>query len=109
MLAVAVRAQHGETGARQYDRRYGQEREQRAPERDLAQRIAVKLPFHDRIAAREHHGRQDHVEDAARDLVAPRDERIWGGHQAAKGLITSLTPSRSKSRRLREHKMREAT
>jgi nuclear transport factor 2 (NTF2) superfamily protein len=29
----------------------GQEREQSSPERDLAQRVGGKLPFHDRIAA----------------------------------------------------------
>jgi hypothetical protein len=27
------------------------------------------LPFHDRIAAGEHHGRADHVGDPERDLV----------------------------------------
>jgi hypothetical protein len=82
MLAVAIRAQHGEPGARQYDHRYREEGEQGASERDLAQRIAFKLPFHDRIAAGEHHGRADHIGDAARDLVAPRNQRVEDGHPA---------------------------
>ena len=41
----------------------------RAPERNLAQRIASKLPLHDRIAAGEHRSGTDHVSDAERDLV----------------------------------------
>ena len=45
MLAVASRPQDAPPGARQYDRRDGQEREQRAPERDLAQRIVASCHF----------------------------------------------------------------
>jgi hypothetical protein len=56
MLAVASRPQDTPPGARQHIRRDGQECEQGAPERDLAQRIGGKLPLHDRIAAGEHRG-----------------------------------------------------
>ena len=93
MLAVALRLPDTPPGARQHDRRDGQEREQRAPERNLAQRIGGKLPFHDRIAAGEHHGRADHVGDPERDLVAPRS-RTGDGHRAGPtGRMSIGTPS----------------
>jgi len=42
------------------------------------------LPFHDRIAAGEHHGRAEHVGDPERDLIAPRRRAHSGdGHRAA--------------------------
>ena len=82
MLAVAVGAQHGEPGARQDHPAHREKREGRAEKRHLADRVERHLPFDDRIDTGEHHRRQNHVEDAARDLIAPRDERIWGGHQA---------------------------
>jgi hypothetical protein len=72
VLAIAPGAQHRQPGARQHDRRHRQKREQRAAERDLAERVGRELPFDDRIAAGEHHRRGDHIGDAARDLVAPR-------------------------------------
>src|SRR6516225_9830337 len=82
MLAIASRPQDAPPGAWQYDRRDGQEREQGTPERDLAQRIAGKLPFHDRIAAGEHRGRADHVSDPERDLVAPCRNHVGDRHRA---------------------------
>jgi hypothetical protein len=82
MLAVASRPQDTPPGARQYNRRDRQECEQGAPERDLAQRIGGKLPFHDRIAAGEHRGRADHVSDGERDLVAPRRTHFGDRHSA---------------------------
>jgi hypothetical protein len=85
MLAVASRPQDAPPGARQYNRRDRQECEQGAPERDLAQRIGSKLPFHDRIAAGEHRGRADHVGDPERDLVAPRRSFVGDRHRA--GLV----------------------
>jgi hypothetical protein len=94
MLAVASRPPDTPPRAWQYDRRGGQEREQGAPERNLAQRIAGKLPFHDRIAAGEHHGRADHVGDPERDLVAPRRRsHIGDGHRAGPaGRMSIRTP-----------------
>src|SRR5215467_5309767 len=92
MLAVASRPQDAPPGARQYDRRDGKKGEQGAPERDLAQRISGKLPFHDRIAAGKHHGRADRVGDPERDLVAPRRSRVGDGHLAGSiGRMTILT------------------
>ena len=82
MLAVASRPQDAPPGARQYDRRDGEECEQGTPERDLAERIRGKLPFHDRIAAGKHHGRADHVGDPERDLVAPRRSQFGDRHRA---------------------------
>src|SRR5436305_11824295 len=82
MLTVALRSEDTPSGAWQYDRGDGQEREQGAPERHLAKRIGGKLPFHNRIAAGEHEGRADHVGDPERDLVAPgRRGRIGDGHR----------------------------
>ena len=82
MLAVASRPQDAPPGARQYDRRHGQECEQGAPERHLAERIAGELPLHDRIAAGEHHGRTDHVGDPERDLVASPRSCLGNAHRA---------------------------
>ena len=52
MLAIAARAQHRQPGARQDHRRDRQKREQRAEERDLADRIGLQLPFDDRVDRR---------------------------------------------------------
>ncbi len=97
MLAVALRPPDAPPGARQYDRHDGQECEQGAPERNLAERIGGKLPFHDRIAAGEHHGRADHVSNPERDLVAARG-RFGGGHRffgvaSAAGRAASSEPA----------------
>ena len=93
MLAVPSCPQDAPPGARQYDRRHGQEREQGAPERDLAQRIAGELPLHDRIAAGEHHGRTDHVGDPARDLVASSRSCLGSAHRAGPtGRMSIRTP-----------------
>ena len=94
MLAIALRPPDAPPSARQYHRRDGQECEQGAPERNLAQRIAGKLPFHDRIAAGEHHGRADRVGDPERDLVAlGRRSRIGDGHRARPtGRMSIRTP-----------------
>jgi hypothetical protein len=62
--------------------------------RPFAQRIAGKLPFHNRIAAGEHDGRADHVGDPERDLVAPRRRsHIGDGHRAGPtGRMSIRTP-----------------
>jgi hypothetical protein len=77
-----------------YDRSDGQKCEQGASERDLAQRIGGELPFHERIAAGEHHGRADHVGNPERDLVAPGcRSHIRDGHRGGPiGRMSIRTP-----------------
>ena len=72
VIAQARGAEHQQAGARQDQRGAGDQRDEGAEEQHLGERIADHLPFRQRAGDREHHGRADHVKNAARDAVGAR-------------------------------------
>ena len=75
VMAKALRAEHGKPGVRQDEERAGEERDRRAGEQHLADRIARHQPFRDCARNGEHDRGADHVENAERDMLPPRGLR----------------------------------
>jgi len=71
-MAQPVGAENRKPGPRQEEEHADNERDCRAREQHLTDRIARHQPFRRRARPREHDGGEDHVEDAERNVFTPR-------------------------------------